>query len=101
MRLEGRQSELERDARGREAPFPQLGGDPFGLGSERRPEELGVRAVSTECFLGPDRLRQTEGLDRTAVAAEREDGQALAALSEPPRQDGARPRLEPPGPGEA
>src|SRR2546425_1186689 len=101
VRLEGRQPELERDARRREAPFPQLGGDPLCLGSKRRPEEVGVRRVSAEGFFGTDRFRKTEGLDRSGVTTEGEVVQVLAVLPEASGQHGARDTLEPADRGEA
>src|SRR5207247_6311187 len=101
VRLEGRQPELERDARRREAPFPQLGGDPLCLGSKRRPEEVGVRRVSAEGFLGTDRFRKTEGLDGSGVTTEGEVVQVLAVLPEASGQHGARDTLEPADRGEA
>src|SRR5204863_379897 len=94
VRFEGCQAKLERDARRREAPVPQLGGDPFGLGSQRRPEELGVRRVGGEGFLGADRFRKAEGLDGTGITAEGEVVQVLAVLPEAPGQHGARNALE-------
>src|SRR2546422_836721 len=101
VRLEGRQPELERDARRREAPFPQLGGDPLCLGSKCRPEEVGVRRVSAEGFLGTDRFRKTEGFDRSGVTTEGEVVQVLAVLPEASGQHGARDTLEPADRGEA
>src|SRR5437870_13042482 len=67
----------------------------------RRPPRSTLFPYTTLFRSGPDRLRQTEGLDGTVVAAEREVVQVLAVLSEPPRQDGARHRLKPADRGKA